>query len=65
MYLLSIYTVYCTCSVFILCTVPAQIHMNYFYQQNAFIYSLFASIFIDIMIVNSLFNNPEYDCSVL
>lgn len=35
---------------------------NYFQWQNVFIiYSLFASAFIEILNVGSLFKNPEYD----
>ena len=57
----------CRQSVFILWTescLEAQ-EPSLLAQYLYIIYSLLASVFIDILIVNSLFNNPEYDWCLL
>ncbi len=53
-------------SVFILCTVSCWEAQEPFLLAECLyiIYSLFASVFIDILIVNSLFNNTEQDYGV-
>ena len=52
--------------VFILCTVSClKANKPFLLGACVFIiYSLFVSVFIDILIVNSLFNNPKYDYHV-
>lgn len=54
-------TVYC---VFILFTVSARGHRNHVNLQNVFIHSLSASVFSDILIVKSSFNNPKCNYGV-